>query len=197
MLVLCITFFAAVSVPSIVRIFNSTPPSLAETGGEQYTLRFFLTNTGDALGIFKNSFNVYFSTWLTQSIGSSLSTCNLDIPTWIAPAFLAILALSAQNVEGCEVDLPRGFRTALIAICAAVVLTFMMTMFLTWISTNDKIIIGVQGRYFTPVIPLFLVALNNRTMVLKKDIGKPLTMISVLLSARVVLAIIDYTMFNV
>lgn len=197
MLGLCIAFFAAVSVPSIVRIFNSTPPSLAETGGEQYTLRFFLTNTGDALGIFKNSFNVYFSTWLTQSIGSSLSTCNLDIPTWIIPAFLAILALSAQNVEGGEVDFPRGFRTALIAICAAVVLTFMMTMFLTWISTNDKIIIGVQGRYFTPVIPLFLVALNNRTMVLKKDIGKPLTMISVLLSARVVLAIIDYTMFNV
>lgn len=194
---LCITFFAVVSIPSMIRIFNATPPSLTENGGKQYTLRFFLTNPGDAIGIFKNSFNVYFSTWLTQSIGSSLSTCNLDIPTWIVPAMLAILVLSAQNIEGRETYLPHGFRVMLIGICAAVVLTFMITMFLTWISTQDKIIVGVQGRYFTPIIPLLLVALNNRTLVLKKDLSKPLTMLSVLLSARVVLAILDYTMFNV
>lgn len=110
---------------------------------------------------------------------------------------LAILVLSAQNIEGREIYLPHGFRVMLIGICAAVVLTFMITMFLTWISTQDKIIVGVQGRYFTPIIPLLLVALNNRTLVLKKDLSKPLTMLSVLLSARVVLAILDYTMFNV
>lgn len=197
MLGLCVGFFAAVSVPSMIRILSSTPPSFAAEGGEQYTLRFFLTNPGDALGIFQDSFNLYFSTWLTQAVGQSLSTCNLEIPSWIVPALLAILVLSAQNVEGRETDLPRGMRTALIALCALVVLTFMMTMFLTWISTRDKIILGVQGRYFTPIIPLLLTALSNRTLVLKKDIGKGLSMLSVLLSARVVLAILDYTMFNV
>lgn len=197
MLAACAAFFAAVSVPSMVRILNSTPPSFALEGGEKYTLRFFLTNPGDALGMFKNGFNVYFATWLTQAVRQSLSTCNLEIPTWIVPVMLVILVLSAQNVEGREAELPRGMRAVLAGICALVVLAFMMTMFLTWISTRDKIVHGVQGRYFTPVIPLLLVALNNRTVVLKKDISRGLCMLTVLLSARVVLAILEYTMFNV
>lgn len=196
-LLTCAAFFAAVSVPSMVRILNSTPPSFALEGGEKYTLRFFLTNPGDALGMFKNGFNVYFATWLTQAVGQSLSTCNLEIPTWIVPVMLVILVLSAQNVEGRETELPRRMRGALAGICALVVLAFMMTMFLTWISTSDKIVHGVQGRYFTPILPLLLVALNNRTVVLKKDISRGLCMLTVLLSARVVLAILEYTMFNV
>lgn len=186
----------------IFYMFTITPLSVPDEVAHfqaiiELTSKLFREPFDASVGIFQNSFNVYFSTWLAQAVGASLSTCNLDIPTWIVPALLAILALSAQNIEGHETCLPRGFRAALIGICALIVLTFMMTMFLTWISTQDKIIVGVQGRYFTPIIPLLLVALNNRTLVLKNDLSKHLTMLSVLLSARVVLAIIDYTMFNV
>ncbi len=193
----CVAFFAAISVPSLVRILSSTPPSYGIEGGEQYTLRFFLTNPSDALGMFQNSFNVSFATWFSQAVGQSLSTCNLELPTWIVPTFVLLLLLSAQNVEGNEMTMPKHFRTALIGISLLVVLTFMMTMFLTWIKTSDKLIIGVQGRYFTPIIPLLVAAANSRTLVLKKDIGKGLTMLTVLLSARTILAILDYTMFNV
>ncbi len=55
-----------VRASSLLRIMHSTPPSYGDEGGESYTLRCFLTNPGDAFGIFKNSFNVYFSTWLRR-----------------------------------------------------------------------------------------------------------------------------------
>ena len=204
----CAAAFIAVSAPSLLRIMHSTPPSYGDEGGESYTLRFFLTNPGDAFGIFKNSFNVYFSTWFAQAVGQSLSTCLLELPTWIVPAFTALLILSAQNIDGNEIlFLFAGFRylegflpyfwggSSLLS--AAVVLSFMATMFLTWIHNTDKIIVGVQGRYFIPILPLLMLSLNNKIVVLRKNIDRGMTVLAILLSARTVLAILDFTMFNV
>ena len=80
---------------------------------------------------------------------------------------------------------------------AAVVLSFMATMFLTWIHNTDKIIVGVQGRYFIPILPLLMLSLNNKIVVLRKNIDRGMTVLAILLSARTVLAILDFTMFNV
>ena len=193
----CAAAFAVISVPSLVRIMHSTPPSFGAQGGEKYTLAFFLTNPGDAFGIFKNTFNVSFSTWVAQCIGQSLSTCNLELPTWIVPTLIVLLVLSAQNVDGEEFALPRGMRAVLAAIVFAVAVTFMLTMFLTWIRNTDKIIVGVQGRYFTPVITAALVASHGSLVHLRRDVSRGLTMLTVLLLARTVLAIVEYTMFNV
>lgn len=192
----CAAAFAVISVPSLVRIMHSTPPSFGAQGGEKYTLAFFLTNPGDAFGIFKNTFNVSFSTWVAQCIGQSLSTCNLELPTWIVPTLIVLLVLSAQNVDGEEFALPRGMRAVLAAIVFAVAVTFMLTMFLTWIRNTDKIIVGVQGRYFTPVITAALVASHGSLVHLRRDVSRGLTMLTVLLLARTVLAIVEYTMFN-
>ncbi len=108
-----------------------------------------------------------------------------------------LLVLSAQNVDGEEFALPRGMRAVLVAIVFAVALTFMLTMFLTWIRNTDKIIVGVQGRYFTPVITAALVASHGSLVHLRRDVSRPLTVLTVLLLARTVLAIVEYTMFNV
>ncbi len=193
----CAAAFAVISIPSLVRIMHSTPPSFGAQGGEKYTLAFFLTNPGDAFGIFKNTFNVSFSTWVAQCIGQSLSTCNLELPTWIVPTLIVLLVLSAQNVDGEEFMLPRGMRAVLVAIVFAVAVTFMLTMFLTWIRNTDKIIVGVQGRYFTPVITAALVASHGSLVHLRRDVSRGLTVLTVLLLARTVLAIVEYTMFNV
>ncbi len=197
LLAACAAAFALISVPALVRIMQSTPPSFGAQGGEKYTLAFFLTNPGDAFGIFKNTFNVNFTLWIAQSVGQSLSTCNLELPTWIVPVFITALVLSAQNVDGEEFALPRGMRAVLVALVFAVALAFMLTMFLTWIRSTDKIIIGVQGRYFTPVITAALVASHGSLIRLRRDISRGLTVLAVLLAARTVLAIVEYTLFNV
>lgn len=93
--------------------------------------------------------------------------------------------------------MPRGMRPALLALSAAVVLSFMATMFLTWIHNTDKIIVGVQGRYFITILPLLMLSLNNKIVVLRKNIDRGMTVLAILLSARTVLAILDFTMFNV
>lgn len=192
----CVLTFLLVSLPSILRIMNTTPPSFGSEGGEKYTLAYFFTNPQDAISIFVNSFNVYLGTWLTQAVGQSLSTCCLELPTWIVPMFIVLAILSALKLDDDSVCLPRGMRAVLIALSAAVILAFMMTMFLTWIRGTDKIIVGVQGRYFIPILPLLFIAVNNKTLVLKKNLDKGIALLSVLLSARTILAILSYTMFR-
>ena len=72
----------------------------------------------------------------------------------------------------------------------------MMTMFLTWIRDTDKIIVGVQGRYFIPVIPALMLCLNSRLAELKKDPTRALVIAALLLLARTVLEILSYTLFS-
>ena len=60
-------------------------------------------------------------------------------------------------------------------IAAVAVLVMLLTagaMLVSWTSRNSMIIEGVQGRYFLPVLPLFLLLLKNETVVLKRDISR-------------------------
>jgi uncharacterized membrane protein len=45
----------------------------------------------------------------------------------------------------------------------------MLSMFLAWTPLSSKIICGVQGRYFLPFLPAFLLTLKNDTIVLTKN----------------------------
>ena len=45
-------------------------------------------------------------------------------------------------------------------------------MALSWTPVGSEYIMGVQGRYFLPMLPLFLVILRNNRIVVRKNIDK-------------------------
>lgn len=192
----CVLMFAAVSLPSVIRIMNSVRPGLEISGESQYTVSYIFTHPFDTLKIFADTFNAYILQWLGGAVGYTLSTYTLDLPVWIVPVYFALLILSAQNVSGDEISLPRGMRTSLLLYSAFVIFAFMMTMFLTWIRDTDRIIVGVQGRYFIPIIPVLMICLNSGLVELKRRIDRPLIIFAVLLLARTVLEILSYTLFS-
>ena len=191
----CMLMFALVSLPSVFRIMNSVRPGLELTGESQYTVSYIFTHPFDTAEIFADTFNVYILQWLGGAVGYTLSTYSLDLPSWIVPVYFALLILSAQNVRGEETVLPRGLRPALLAYSAFVVFAFMMTMFLTWIRDTDRIIAGVQGRYFIPIIPVLMICLNSKLAELKKKPDKVLIILALLLLSRTVSEIFSYTLF--
>jgi uncharacterized membrane protein len=192
----CALMFAIVSVPSIIRIMTSVRPGFETTGDSQYSVSYIFSHPLDTIQIFADTFNVYILQWLGGAVGYTLSTYTLDLPAWIVPVYFALLILSAQNVSGKDTELCRGMRPTLLAYCAFVVFAFMMTMFLTWISDTDKIIVGVQGRYFIPIIPPLMICLKSKFVELKKDPTRAIVIVCVLLLARTVLEIFSYTLFS-
>lgn len=193
---LCALMFALVSVPSLIRIMTSTRPGFEITGDSQYSVSYIFAHPLDTAAIFKDTFNTYILQWLGGAVGYTLSTYTLDLPAWIVPVYFAMLILSVQNVKGNEITIRRGMRLTLLIYCAFVIFSFMMTMFLTWIRSTDKIIVGVQGRYFTPIIPALTVCLNSKLAELKKDPTCGILLLTVLLLARCVLEIFSYTLFS-
>ena len=45
----------------------------------------------------------------------------------------------------------------------------MLSMLIAWTPVSSRVILGVQGRYFLPFLPVLLLALKNHTVVLTKD----------------------------
>ncbi len=63
-------------------------------------------------------------------------------------------------------------RLWIAAVAACVILLTAGAMLLSWTGRDSQIIEGIQGRYFLPVLPLFLLLLKNETVVLKRDISR-------------------------
>ena len=54
-------------------------------------------------------------------------------------------------------------------LCAACAGLTMLSMLIAWTPVSSRVILGVQGRYFLPFLPVLLLALKNQTVVLTKD----------------------------
>ena len=122
-----------------------------------------------------------FSSRSGEMFGDMLGTRlgNLDpllgIPFFLAQLFFLGLVLFSLKRDGAELEEDAaaypGPRDRLL-IAAVAVLVMLLTagaMLLSWTTRNSAIIEGIQGRYFLPVLPLFLLLLRNGTAVLKRN----------------------------
>ena len=119
----------------------------------------------------------------------------LGIPFFLALLFLLGLLLLAMKTEtgesipqtseageGARTDTYPGAggrvypsakeRLWIAAVAVGVMLLTAGAMLVSWTSRDSMIIEGVQGRYFLPVLPLFLLLIRNETVVLKRDISR-------------------------
>lgn len=191
----CAGFFALISLPQMIRILGDTRPGFEVTGESQNTLAQALSDPIGTLRIFVDTFNIYILDWLGDAVGSDLGTYAIKVPGWLVPGYVGCLLLAVQNEREAAPSLPRGFKGCCVGASAFVILAFMLTMYFAWISTADRIIYGVQGRYFTPIIPLLLLATNGENIRVRHEaMDKWLCAIVMLLSARSLLEVISYTM---
>ena len=136
--------------------------------------------------------------WVEQAIGLRLGGLSLWIPEWIIIILILLLILSTFN---CSTDDATKecvlFKWRLIffgiAVCYAVAVT--LTEYITYSEPGSPTAAGTQGRYFLPVLPLLMMCANNRTIQVMKNIDKPILMFFTLLSARIILQIILFTLF--
>lgn len=93
----------------------------------------------------------------------------LDVPylvVWILTLCLIGLALKIP-AEQIRMNLRQRFWVGVLAAaCAGLT---MLSMLIAWTPLSSRVILGVQGRYFLPFLPVLLLALKNPTVVLTKD----------------------------
>ncbi len=109
--------------------------------------------------------------WHFTMIGAYLGNLDevLDVPYLVVCAFtLGLLGLAFKK-PGETIQISIRQRVWIFLVCAGCVAAAMLSMLIAWTPLSSKVISGVQGRYFLPFLPVFLLALKNDMVVLTKD----------------------------
>ena len=93
----------------------------------------------------------------------------LDVPYLAVWAFSLCLIGLALKIPGEQIRMTGRHRVWIGFLCAACAGLTMLSMLIAWTPVSSRVILGVQGRYFLPFLPVLLLALKNHTVVLTKD----------------------------
>lgn len=103
-----------------------------------------------------------FGSYAEQLIGKDLSWLNLPIPSLIFWALAAALCRIAQLDDG----LPGGMdalRRSGMALCGLCALIIFVGLYIWETPLGNETVLGVQGRYFIPLLPVLYAALKRGT----------------------------------
>ena len=93
----------------------------------------------------------------------------LDVPYILVVALTGCLLCLAFRKPGEQLVLTGGKRLWIWMLCFGCVTATMFSMLLAWTPVGSQVISGVQGRYFLPFLPVFLMSLKNDRIVLTGD----------------------------
>ena len=93
----------------------------------------------------------------------------LDVPYLAVWTFTLCLTGLALKIPGEQLRMSGRHRVWTGFLCAACAGLTMLSMLIAWTPVSSRVILGVQGRYFLPFLPVLLLALKNQTVVLTKD----------------------------
>ena len=170
--------------------------------GETYTFSDVLEDPIDMLIIFVRTVRYFLKTWFYGSFGRALSGNTLILPTWMVHSTLAILILSALRKEDYKASI--WFSVAILVLCIFAGLMMVGGMLISWTEIDQTVIEafggpviqGIQGRYFSPLLPYLFTILHNDKLQITKKIDKYLIYAFVLIVFEVVVYVLSYTFIN-
>lgn len=132
--------------------------------------------------------------WFYDSLGRTLSGATMLVPLRIIYLF-TISVISASLIKE-ESHLPLILKITFLTICVIIALMIVLGFLLSWTYKNDIMVQGVQGRYFSPLLPYFFSVFNNKYFSIPKKIDKYLIYLQIILLFEIVLYILSFTFVN-
>lgn len=147
-----------------VNYITTTTEATATVGSSTtagYTLSYFLSQPLELIRILANTIADKSSFYLMSLAGQKMGWVEIEISEVIPMLFLLLLVLSAMRVKDEPQYVKTGQKWWIAFVCAACTGIILAGMLLTWTPRDHISIEGVQGRYFIPFMPAFLLLLRN------------------------------------
>ena len=141
----------------------------AEEAG--YSLTYLIHNPVKMIRIFYNTVLYQAEHYHLTMIGAYLGNIDevLNVPYLAAAAFTLCLIALALRKPGENLPFKMGARVWIWALCLGCGAAVCLSMLIAWTPMSSAVIAGVQGRYFLPVLPVFLLTVKNDWVVLTKN----------------------------
>ena len=169
---------------------------------QHFEMAYFYYEPLYTLRIYYRTIRYGIKSWLYNSIGRTLSGNTLVLPINFARAMTGLLFVTSIMEEQY---VPSIFtKLSIVLVSAFIGLLILTGFFLTWTDVNQEIIKdyggeiiqGVQGRYFSPLIPYFMTIFNNKKIKLPKKLDKYIIFGLILLTFEVIIYVLSYTFVN-
>ena len=142
---------------------------LRADGLGQYTIKYVFENLGGTIIVVVRTVFDRISFYIESMIASPLGWVEIELPGVILFGFIILLLLCGLSDRGKYRFSENEKRVCylLVLVMNGLVLAAMLVSY-TYIGSD--IILGVQGRYFVPALPLVLCAMDSEYVTLKRNI---------------------------
>ena len=176
----CLIPIASFITMVIVEFSNIANHMAKETGGTYmsdtptYSIHYIFTDTKDFILLVLRTLKEYFSFYLNTTISGSLGSVQISTSSVLVVIFCVLLVLAlipvSKKTDNFRVTEADKLLSALIFTGTAGLVV--LSMFGSWTPNNFDLIIGVQGRYFLPLLPLLIPIAYTNKLKASSDISR-------------------------
>lgn len=166
---------------------TETYVSWAEEAG--YSFSQLLTSPKLVLRLFYNTLLWQAEHYHMTMIGAWLGNVDvvLEVPYLAVCWFTISLLLLTLRKPGETIKICGGQRIWVWVTCLGCAAAILFSMLLAWTPVSSRIITGVQGRYFLPILPIFLMSMKQDFVVLTKNRDKEILFLMCVVNGYVLL----------
>lgn len=166
---------------------TETYVSWAEEAG--YSFAQLLGNPKLVLRLFYNTLVWQAEHYHMTMIGAWLGNVDvvLEVPYLAVCWFTISLLLLTLRKPGEMIQIRGGQRIWVWVTCFGCAAAILFSMLLAWTPVSSRIITGVQGRYFLPILPVFLMSIKQDFVVLTRNRDREILFLMCVVNAYVLL----------
>ena len=171
-------------------------------GDEAITIGYILRNPWEIITLYFRTIRYNIKNWFYGALGRSLSGESLILPITLVHVMSAVPLIAAFSKEKYVEPI---LVKVLFVLCSIIVGLYIMFGFMiSWTSTSQEvvedfggpIIQGIQGRYFSPLLPYVFTIFNNRRIGFSEKYNKYLIFAYFLIVFEVLVYILSFTFIN-
>ncbi|MFV0465935.1 MAG: DUF2142 domain-containing protein [Lachnospiraceae bacterium] len=133
-------------------------------------------------------------TFLEGMLGMQLGWLNLDVTRLVIYSLFILMILAVliteSDKENTAVLVKISHKIFYIFVIFCSMTMVFTSMFMSWTPKLSTTIAGIQGRYFLPLLPIFLLLFRNKNVVVKRDMTARLLFIATALQCVVIYCIL-------
>lgn len=149
--------------PGILSMFISSQKGYATGhGGEQMrSIGSLILHPRGTLGYFNMSMFKNFGLYIHQLVGADMVNMKYNLLPFVQLCYLFLIFISSQRNANKEFKINTFDRITYFIIAILSFLMIFIAMTINETPLSEPAVIGIQGRYFLPFLPLLLISLRN------------------------------------
>jgi uncharacterized membrane protein len=163
-----------------------------------YTFSWVLGHIGEYILMLVRTLIRQMDYYFFTLIGSSLGWVDVSIPqTYAVISFvLFLLAINIRDEASSQVRVNLTKKIWILILSLGSVLCTLLVMTLNWTPVSYDYIVGVQGRYFTPLLISFIWLFRNRMLAVNSAIRKYIVFGETLLNLWILVYVFSHYMMQ-